>query len=71
MFQLITIRGPIKGKCNRCKVVFIKGAPRSASKLGTELIQLIDTPHIFENVQGLIEELNQLIERCLVIGTGE
>ena len=71
MFQLVTIRGPIKGKCNRCKVVFIKGAPRSASKLGTELIQLIDTPHIFENVQGLIEELNQLIERCLVIGTGE
>ena len=44
MFQLVTIRGPIKGKCNRCKVVFIKGAPRSASKLGTELIQLIDTP---------------------------
>ena len=35
------------------------------------LIQLIDTPHIFENVQGLIKELFQLIEPCLVIGTGE
>ena len=29
------------------------------------LIQLIDMPHIFENVQGLIKELIQLIDRVL------
>ena len=29
------------------------------------------TPHIFENVQGPIKELFQIIESCLVIGTGE
>ena len=28
-------------------------------------------PHIFENVQGQIKELFQIIEPCLVIGTGE
>ena len=35
------------------------------------LIQLKDTPNIFKNVQGLIKELFQIIEPCLVIGTGE
>ena len=35
------------------------------------LIQLKDTPHIFKNVQDLMKELFQIIERCLVIGTGE
>ena len=31
------------------------------------LIQLKDTPQIFENIQGLIKELFQIIEPCLVI----
>ena len=36
------------------------------------LIQLKDMHQIFENVQqGLIKELFQIIELCLVIGTGE
>ena len=35
------------------------------------LIQLKDMPHIFENVLGLIIELFQIIEPCLLIGTGE
>ena len=30
-----------------------------------------DTLHIFENVQGLKKELFQIIEPCVVIGTGE
>ena len=35
------------------------------------LIQLMDTPHILENVQGLIKELFQIIGPCIVIRTGE
>ena len=31
----------------------------------------MDTPHILENVQGLIKELFQIIEPCIKIGIGE
>ena len=34
-------------------------------------IDPIDTAHIFQNIQGLIKELLQIIESCLEIGTGE
>ena len=35
------------------------------------LIQLINTPHILEKVQGQIKEVCRLIEPCLLIGTRE
>ena len=44
----------------------MKYAPRSASKL----IQLKDTPRIFENAQGLILEQFQIIALCLIIVNG-
>ena len=53
--------------------VYAIGAKLILSKVPLEvlqnwiLIQLIDTPHIFKNVQGLIKELIQLIEPCPVL----
>ena len=70
MFQLIATP-TYKGICNRCQVVFAKGAPRSASKLSIDPITEIVTPHILEKVQGQIKEMCQLIEPCLLIGTRE
>ena len=82
MFQLLT--GTPQGieqvtvqlKVTPTKVHAIS-AKLSISKVPLEvlqnwvLIQLKDILHIFENVLGLIKELNQLLAPCLVIGTGE
>ena len=54
--------------------VYAKGAKLFLSKVSLEVlqnwvsIQLLDTPHIFAKVQGLIKELFQLI---YAFGTGE
>ena len=50
------------------QIVYIKGVLRSASKLSTDPIK--DTYGIFKNEQGQIKELFQIIDPCLVIGTG-
>ena len=50
-----------------CKVGFIQGAPCSASKL----IESKDMPHTFENVLGLMKDLFQSKEPCLVIDARE
>ena len=48
--------------------LFLSKVPLEVPQNGL-LIQLIDTPHIVENLQGLMKELFQSIEPCLVIGT--
>ena len=57
--------------------VYAIGARLFLSKVPLEvlqnwvLIQLKDTPLILKNVQGIIKELFQIMEPCLVIGTGD
>ena len=48
--------------CNRCLGVFYQRCPQNWVK---------DLAHKIENVQGLIKEMFQIIEPCLLIGTGE
>ena len=81
MFQLIGMPQGIEQVTLQLKdtptKVYAIGAKLFLTKVPLEvlqnwvLVQLKDTPHIFENVQGLIKQLFQVIEPCLVIGTRE